>query len=105
MMPFIFGGEPPSEEQMAEMQAQAEKAEMERTAFRNEVETWVEELGPRETYLLKQFVIACMNNKKWGNRRIGELNGKMRWKQNVDPDTGHPEGKEFFADLSIDTGD
>jgi len=95
-MPFIFG-EPPSPEEQERMQREAEEHQMKIEAFTQEVDHWIDELGPRETFILKSILCATVGDEKWTALKVGELNGKMRYKHNVDIDSGKPEGEEFFS--------
>lgn len=97
---MIFGREP-TEEEMAQMQREHDEARMKNEAFNNEVQQWIESLTGRETFLFKAILIATVNDDLYTSRQIGEANGRMKYKHNVDPESGLPEGMDFFADSSI----
>jgi hypothetical protein len=102
---FFGPGEPPSPEQIAEYEAQQEKARMEHDVFNNEIQAWLDSLGPRENFLLKSILVTAHGDQNYTARQIGEANGRMRYLHSVDPDTGLPEGVDFFGDADKGSGE
>lgn len=97
---MIFGREP-TEEEIEQMQREHEEAHMKQEAFQNEVQQWLDGLSARETFLLKCILIATVKDDLYTARQIGEANGRMKYLHKVDPNSGLPEGVDFFADAEI----
>lgn len=100
---MIFGREPTPEEE-AELRERIEKSRMQSQAFDAEMDHWLDELGPRETFLLSALLKSMLDredgtiNEAWVGVVVGRLQSKMRYKYNVNPLTGLPDGVDFFAD-------
>jgi hypothetical protein len=88
-MIFEFG-RPPTPEEIA-------KHQMETELFEQEIDGWIDNMSPRESFLLAFCLNAGMGDDKWTARLIGRIQGKMQYKDHVSPVTGYPEGYDVYG--------